>query len=101
MTFGRPSGIPDDYVKLELPKELVNEDTDALQPFSSASGSLLSAQFFVATMYVVFLFILRSNILLTKTEIFIRSCGPYWIPCTIKIWVAMSNRKPRMLFAES
>jgi hypothetical protein len=51
MTFGRPASIPDNYIKLEPPAELIDEETGALKPFSSAHGGSISVHFFTATMY--------------------------------------------------
>jgi hypothetical protein len=51
MTFGRPASIPDNYTRLEPPNELIDEETGALNPFSSALGGSFSVHFFTATMY--------------------------------------------------
>lgn len=47
MTFGRPSTIPDSYVKLELP---TNYESVEYSAFSPETHSSLSVAFFNATM---------------------------------------------------
>jgi Fungal specific transcription factor domain len=47
MTFGRPGAIPDDYVKLELPRSFDDGGSPGL---ASDSRSLVSIDFFNATM---------------------------------------------------
>lgn len=47
MTFGRPPAIPESYIRTPLPKAM-----EKMAPEQTSATGLLSADFFVHTMYV-------------------------------------------------
>ncbi|KAI9925245.1 hypothetical protein MW887_006168 [Aspergillus wentii] len=68
MTFGRPSVIPDNYVRLELPANHGNLDTSAIMDNETTD---LSVSFFNSTMYLNVRILLHRPILVK----FIDTCG--------------------------
>jgi hypothetical protein len=50
MTFGRPAAIPDDYVRIDLPRSLEPPASDVAQAAANDPKQQISVHFFVATM---------------------------------------------------